>query len=144
MGPRLRIGQAARETGLNPKTIRYYEEIGLIPRPERTERYDASPGYRLFGQEDLNRLEFIRRARLLGLSLAEVKELLNAGRGEFSGSSYVRLRELLQEKTKEVSARIQELEELRVQLMGLQRKLEQDKGSEAECCEPTCSPLTCE
>ena len=62
MNRQLRIGEAAREVGLSPKTIRYYERIGLIPPPERTETWFAGHGYRLFDDEDLRRLRFVRTA----------------------------------------------------------------------------------
>ena len=66
----LRIGQLAAEFGLNPKTIRYYEAIGLLPPPERT---DA--GYRLYTDADVERLRFIGKAKLIGLSLDEIREI---------------------------------------------------------------------
>jgi len=61
----LRIGEVAKKTGLNPKTIRYYEEIGLIPPPRQSEARFFSAGYRLFTREDVERLELIKRAKLL-------------------------------------------------------------------------------
>ena len=66
----LRIGQLAAEFGLNPKTIRYYEAIGSLPPPERT---DA--GYRLYTDADVERLRFIGKAKLIGLSLDEIREI---------------------------------------------------------------------
>ncbi|MBI2760685.1 MAG: heavy metal-responsive transcriptional regulator [Chloroflexi bacterium] len=72
----LRIGELAAELGLNPKTIRYYESIGLLPVPPRTEA-----GYRLYGAADRDRLRFIRKARAIGLTLDEIGQVL-ALRGE--------------------------------------------------------------
>jgi MerR family mercuric resistance operon transcriptional regulator len=65
------IGRLAKHTGTNVETIRYYERLGLWARPART-----TAGYRLYGTEHLKRLNFIRRARGLGFSLAEVRTLL--------------------------------------------------------------------
>jgi len=67
----LKIGQVAREAGMTAKTIRYYELLGLLPEPRRTES-----GYRLYGQGAVERLEFIKKAKRLGLSLDEIKDIL--------------------------------------------------------------------
>lgn len=69
--PRWLIGEVARELGLNPRTIRYYEEIGLLPEPSRSEA-----GYRLYGAADRERLCFIIQAKAVGLSLDEIGEIV--------------------------------------------------------------------
>ena len=66
----LTVGQLARATGVPAKTIRYYEQVGVLPVPRRS---DA--GYRHYSRHDVHRLLFIRRARALGLSLANLKAL---------------------------------------------------------------------
>lgn len=69
-----RIEQVAARTGLTKRTLRYYEEIGLLPPPTRTEG-----GYRLYSEADVQRLERIKRLKdLLGFSLAEIRELADA------------------------------------------------------------------
>jgi MerR family mercuric resistance operon transcriptional regulator len=68
---RIAIGALATHTGANIETIRYYERVGLLPAPAR-----SSGGYRIYGADHLKRLNFIRRARVLGFSLAEVRTLL--------------------------------------------------------------------
>jgi len=68
---RIAIGKLAKHTGTNVETIRYYERMGLWATPPRSEG-----GYRLYGTEHLKRLNFIRRARLLGFSIGEVRTLL--------------------------------------------------------------------
>ena len=65
------IGKLARHTETNVETIRYYERMGLWAAPAR-----SAAGYRLYGTEHLKRLNFIRRARLLGFSIGEVRTLL--------------------------------------------------------------------
>ncbi len=68
----MRVGELAAHFGLNPKTIRYYEEIGLLKRAGR-----SASGYRLYTQRDVERVGFIRRAKMLGLSLDEIRDILS-------------------------------------------------------------------
>ncbi len=68
---RLAIGLLSTRTGCNIETIRYYERVGLLPAPGR-----SPGGYRLYGDLHLKRLTFIRRARALGFSIDEVRNLL--------------------------------------------------------------------
>jgi MerR family mercuric resistance operon transcriptional regulator len=68
---RLAIGKLAKHTGTNAETIRYYERMGLWAAPPR-----SAGGYRLYGTAHLERLSFIRRARMLGFSIGEVRTLL--------------------------------------------------------------------
>lgn len=67
----LRIGELSRRTACNIETIRYYERVGLLPRPSRN-----ASRYRLYNGDDVNRLTFVRRARELGFTLDEVRALL--------------------------------------------------------------------
>ena len=69
--PQLPIGELSKRTGCNIETIRYYERIGLLGRPARTEG-----GFRRYNLDDLRRLAFVRRARDLGFTLVEVRALL--------------------------------------------------------------------
>ncbi|UUV35856.1 heavy metal-responsive transcriptional regulator [Amycolatopsis roodepoortensis] len=67
----MRIGELARTAAVSTKTIRYYEQAGLLPEPPRT-----SSGYRDYDPGAANRLEFIRTAQTAGLSLAEIRDIL--------------------------------------------------------------------
>jgi MerR family copper efflux transcriptional regulator len=73
VGDEVTIGELARMTGFNAKAIRYYEQIGVLPPSSRGEN-----GYRQYRQADINRLNLLRRLRLLGISLEEAKTLLSA------------------------------------------------------------------
>jgi Cu(I)-responsive transcriptional regulator len=67
----MNIGQASAASGVSVKMVRYYEQIGLLPATRRTEA-----GYRVYEQSAVHRLRFIRRARDLGFSMAEIEQLL--------------------------------------------------------------------
>ncbi|MEN2987282.1 MerR family DNA-binding protein [Tistrella sp. BH-R2-4] len=67
----LTIGALAAAAGTNPKTVRYYEEIGLLPRPDR-----QANGYRQYPRAAVDRLRFVLRARRLGFAVDEVRDLL--------------------------------------------------------------------
>ncbi len=69
MSGRLKIGELAKRSGTTTKTVRYYELLGLLHEPERTES-----GYRLYDDKDVERLTFIRKAKSLGFSLTEIGE----------------------------------------------------------------------
>jgi len=71
------IGTIAKHAGVPIKTIRYYEEVGLLPKPART-----ASRYRLYAPDTIDRLQFIKKAQNLGLQLADIKEILDlADRG---------------------------------------------------------------
>ena len=70
----LSIGQAAREAGCKVQTVRYYEAQGLLPKPART-----AGNQRVYGEQHLRRLAFIRHARELGFPLEAIRELLSLG-----------------------------------------------------------------
>ncbi len=100
----LTIGEFARRAEVNPRTIRYYEEIGLLPQPPRNK-----VGYRLYFDKDLPRFRFIQRAKMMGLSLAEIKQLVNHADDGRCGSLQERLLALVEAKLVEVDRRLAEL-----------------------------------
>ncbi len=67
----LKRGELARRCGVNPETIRYYEKRGLLPRARR-----SPSNYRIFGEDAVRRVRFVMRAKELGFTLAEIRELL--------------------------------------------------------------------
>jgi len=79
------IGQAAARSGVSSKMIRHYESLGLLPAVHRT---DA--GYRQYGEKEVHTLSFIRRARTLGFSMAEIAELLKLWQNKRRASADVK------------------------------------------------------
>src|SRR3972149_2085707 len=112
------IGELAKELHLNPKTIRYYEEVGLLSKPRRSES-----GYRLYSGYEIERLRLVRRAKLLGLSLAEIKELVEYAVDGRCNTLEQRLFSLVEMKLGEVDQKIQDLVTFREELMRYKRDL---------------------
>ena len=111
MRPTLTIGQLATTTGMTAKTIRYYEEIGLLPAPAR-----AASGYRQYEDSAVERVRFIRRARSLRLPLRRLAALVNSLNGRPGATLRPRLLALVEEQLAAVRAEIAELEVLSQQL----------------------------
>ena len=105
----LSIAEVRSLAGISARTLRYYEELGLLPGVRR-----RTGGRRVYGPDELERLRFISRLKALGLSLAEIKDL-NAvyGIGGSTRAMLARLDELLARHRTDVEARIGELEGLR-------------------------------
>lgn len=126
------ISEAAERSGFAPSALRYYERIGLLPPPGRTES-----GYRVYDDEHVDRLRFIARAKRLGLRLEEIEELAGAWADEGCSTTLERLRAAVADKLALVEHEVAELSELRGQLRDLHRRLESDSPA-AGSCGPTC------
>ena len=108
----MNIGEAAKASGVTPKMIRHYEENGLIPKTRRT-----MSGYRVYGENEVHMLRFIRRARDLGFSLAEIKTLLGLWGNRRRASADVK--KLALEHVAELDAKIDEMQAMRRTLVNL-------------------------
>lgn len=110
--PTIAIGEVCRRTGLSQRTVRYYEELGLLPGVRRREA-----GRRVYGDDELQRLGFIQRLKALGLSLQEIGELNAVYAIEGSTTAMLaRLDQHLSRHQGELDDRIAELGTLRDQI----------------------------
>jgi DNA-binding transcriptional MerR regulator len=123
----LKIGQLARLTDLPVKRIHYYERRGLLEPASRSEA-----GYRLYGREEAARLEFIKRAKLLGLTLEEIRELVGLAAKCNEGEIVPHLEEVLEAKLRETERKIEKLSTFRENLVYYRRRAEDLKD-----CVPT-------
>lgn len=108
----MNIGTVSDATGVPAKTIRYYEEIGLIEPPLRAEN-----GYRSYREKDVETLRFIQRSRRLGFSVKDVGNLLTLWQDKHRASSQVK--SLALEHIEEIEQRIEELNSIRETLIRL-------------------------
>jgi len=107
----MNIGDVAKASGLPAKTIRYYEEIGLI-RPQR-----GANGYRAFRESDLHKLAFLARARALGFSIEECRLLLALYEDE--GRESAAVKKLAEEHLAQIDEKIAQLQSMRATLAKL-------------------------
>ncbi len=127
----MRIGELATRFGLNPKTIRYYEEIGLLPRAERSDS-----GYRLYDEHEVERLGFIRRAKTLGLSLDEIRDILTVqAEGELPCEQVL---DLIDMKIRAIDQRIADLVAFRTELATLRATWTDEVTSAQRAATPAC------
>jgi DNA-binding transcriptional MerR regulator len=123
----VRIGELTQRSGVPTSALRYYEQVGLLPAPRRT-----SAGYRVYDPEVLPRLNFIRAAQAVGLSLTDIREIL---RIRDSGDAPCRhVLTLLEQRRAEVAARIRELKQLERDLAQLSSS---GKGLDPATCDPS-------
>ncbi|WP_413163139.1 heavy metal-responsive transcriptional regulator [Capilliphycus salinus ALCB114379] len=133
----LKIGEIASLSGISVKTIRYYEEIGLL-----TPTVERSPsGYRLFNPSVLTRLSFVKRAQSLGLSLSEIREILEIrDRGHLPCGE---VKHCLEVKVEAINQQIAALEVLRGELQGLLAQWE-DQPTSTQAAHTICPNLQAE
>lgn len=121
----LTIGEVAREAGCSVPTVRYYEEIGLLPSASR-----RSGGHRVYGLAELKRLTFVRRCRDFGFSVKQVRELLDVAR---AGTPCSEARDIAALHLRSVQSKLGEL-----------RALEASLASFVATCSTTCASGTVE
>ena len=122
---RFTAGRLAREAGVHFETIRYYEKEGILPEPER-----SPSGYRLYSRQDVARLRFVKHAKQLGFTLAEIRELLSLRVDPHTNCDEVRRR---------AEEKIADIEEKIASLRRMERALQRlvlacgGRGATGEC-----------
>ncbi|MES2885441.1 MAG: heavy metal-responsive transcriptional regulator [Pseudomonadota bacterium] len=117
------VSQLASATGIGADAVRHYEDIGLLPKAQR-----SGNGYRYFAEDAIPRIAFIQRAKHLGFSLPEIAELLRLSDQRYSDSEsdMVLLRTAALSKAKEIEGRIRELQQI---AHGLQQLIQTCPGA---------------
>ncbi|WP_103028577.1 Zn(2+)-responsive transcriptional regulator [Salinibacter altiplanensis] len=119
-------GEVAKKADVNPETLRYYERKELIPKPRRSDG-----GFRLYDEHYVGRLRFIQRAKELGFTLAEIKDLLDLQLDEEATCQDVKAE--AEEKLKGVAEKIQDLKRIRSALTRLADTCEGGGGPTSDC-----------
>lgn len=121
----MNIGQAAARSGISAKMIRYYEQIGLLPSPERSES-----GYRMYDEAHIRTLSFIQHARELGFSSEQMKELLGLWLNTDRQSSAVK--QLAEQHIQQLEQKMRDMQQM---LDTLKQAVAQCANNEKSCCE---------
>lgn len=130
----MRIGELAKATGTKAETIRYYEREGILPAADRTDS-----NYRDYSDGHLATLIFVRRARALGLTMAQVRELLALSDHEDKPCRDVD--QLVQRQLGEVTRKIADLTSLQNELQHMLRSCQADRIGECRIVESLARPL---
>lgn len=130
-GGLLQIGEITKKTGTSVDTVRYYEKQGLLDKPARSDG-----GFRLYPEETIQKLRFIKKAQELGLTLKEIKGIMRRSQEGLKPCCSL-VRGLFTDKIKEFESKIKELQQMKRNLEGLLshwvRTGEARKGSYAVC-----------
>ncbi len=122
----MRIGELAEATGTTTKALRFYEASGLLPPAART-----STGYRDYGEDAFARLDFIRRGRIAGLTLAQIRDILTVR--DAGHAPCGRVRQLLAEQLDAIDAQLADLRALRATVVRLHVSA---ANAEPDSCHP--------
>ncbi|SDY78363.1 DNA-binding transcriptional regulator, MerR family [Modestobacter sp. DSM 44400] len=121
------IGELGDRVGVSTKTIRYYEGIGLLPQPRRSDN-----GYRAYGPEDEARLAFVKTAQQLGLSLEDIGQVLALRGAGTAPCEHVR--GMLREQIRGIGRQLAQLRAMREELQTLEAAIDQIPAGEATVC----------
>lgn len=122
----LTVSRVAEQVGVSPDTVRYYEKIGLMPETER-----SASGYRLYGDEAVERLRFIKRAQRFGLRLEAIGQLLDVRQRGLCPCGHTRL--LLEDRVAELDEEMSSLARLRDDIFQMIGELPATPSREWQC-----------
>ncbi len=122
----LQIGEAARATGVPSKTLRYYEDLGLV-RPDRTES-----GYRLYDSNQLERIHFVLRAKQLGFTLNQISDVMALREDDIEPCEHVT--SLIESRLAEIETRMRNLADMKIELEAVR---DSNAGGSAGPCRGT-------
>jgi MerR family mercuric resistance operon transcriptional regulator len=123
----LKIGEVSKRSGIGVEALRFYERQGLLGNPSRT-----GSGYRLYGEDVLERLEFIKRAQVLGFSLAEIARVISEKHAGQSPCAEVR--EIVRRRLRELDERLKEMQSYRKELAAALREWDEAGDKEGHVC----------
>jgi DNA-binding transcriptional MerR regulator len=126
-GARLKIGEVSKLSGVGIEALRFYERSGLLGRPVRSES-----GYRMYDEEVLERLSFIKRAQVLGFSLDEIKQIIAEKRAGQSPCADVR--EIVRQRLQELDERMREMRRYRNELAQALREWDEVGDKDGHIC----------
>ncbi|HEX8852832.1 MAG TPA: heavy metal-responsive transcriptional regulator [Pyrinomonadaceae bacterium] len=124
---RLKIGEASKLSGIGIEALRFYERSGLLGRPARTES-----GYRLYTEDILDRLAFIKRAQVLGFSLDEIKQII--AEREAGQSPCAHVRAVVRRRLEELDERMREMRLYRRELAAALAEWDEQGDAEGHVC----------
>jgi MerR family mercuric resistance operon transcriptional regulator len=120
-------GKLSEHSGCNAETIRYYERVGLLPEPGRSES-----GYRLYGEEHVSRLGFILRAKELGFSADRIRDLLSLSDNP-KQHTRAEVKQLTETHIREISEKIRDLQKLKKRLDAISSHCDGANESVSDC-----------
>lgn len=129
MTKKVLIKDISKELNLNPKTIRFYEEIGIIPKAKRNES-----NYRVYTAKDVERIAFVKKARLLGFSIEDIKKIIEIREtGNYPCCTVINI---LEKQEKELEKRIEEMIEFKTKLTDITKTFKENikVGEKGQIC----------
>lgn len=123
----LQVGELAADFGVNSRTIRYYERIGLLAASSRT-----AAGYRVYGPVEQDRLRFILKAKAVGLSLSEIQDILTLREQGVTPCTHVLA--VVEDKLRQLDQHIRALAEFKEELAALRREALDDRPADGCVC----------
>ena len=127
----LKVGRVAAEAGVGVQTLHYYERLGLLPKPQR-----STANYRLYSNDAIRRVKFIKKAQAIGLTLEETKQILDLK--ERGGTPCSKVAELGEKHLREIDMRLAQLRKYRRALAHALNDWREEDNTERQCAGEFC------